>query len=772
MSGETPYIPEMGKVAYQWIYTRRPDGQLLREGDDYNEGASKNKYWNTIPGVLFYAANFYKDPILNKEFMKAGGTSSFAYSPWSRTPVQTLVFNDPTVGKEDVSTLPLTKYFNSPLGAMVARTGWNMGMKSPDVLAYMKIGEVWGANHNHRDAGNFQIYYKGILASESGFYESYGTDHDANYNKATIAHNTLLISSDTDEIGNQRKPGGGSEPATYEKWIESGDYVTGEVIGHEFGPDIQYPEYSYISGDIAKAYNSNVKEAVRSMLFMPLDDDEHPAAFVVFDRVETDKSGYKKTFMLHMQQEPSVDGNVSTIVNNVDGYNGKLTNQTLIPADANIEIIGGEGKEFWMGDRNYALKSPASQDSALEEGWGRIEISPKKTDKTDYFLNVMYVNDADKDLALEKAELIETEAFAGAKIFNRVAMFNKEKARTKDAVSFTVPGNDAELKVNVAGLEAGTWSIKVNGSEIGTQIASEDGGIIYFTAPAGSYELTYAGGSKNKEFTDSGAPEVEGITIMLNGNYLYSDVPPTIIDDRTLVPMRAIFEALNADVSWDEATATATAKAKVKKKDVEIKLTENQKTVYVNDEPVELDVPAMIINGRFVVPVRFVAETFGATVNWNAQAERVDITAKIASTKSWNFPNMIEAVMATQSGDDGNGNTIENSFDADLSTRWAPEGKDGAAWGIYDLGAVYTLDKIKLAYYNGNSRVYFFDIAVSEDGVNYTTVISGGESSGTTNDLEDYDLGGVKARYVKYIGGGNSSNLWNSLTEIVFIEKK
>lgn len=767
MSGVTPYVPEMREVCYQWIYTRRPDGQLLREGDDYNENTQKNKFLGIIGGPLFQAANFYKDPVLKREFLRISGTSSFSYGPWSRTPVEFLILNDPTVGREKVETLPLTFYQPSPKGAMIARTGWDMGMNSPDVLAYMNISEVWGANHNHRDAGNFQIYYKGILASESGYYESYGTPHDSKYNKNTVAHNTLLIESEKDPAGNQRIPGG--EPATYEQWMKNGAYETGEVIGHEFGPDAQKPEYTYIAGDLAKAYYDNTKEALRSMLFMPLDDTDHPAAFVVFDKITTDKAGYAKKFMLHMQHEPSVEGNVSKIVNNVDGYNGMLTNQTLLPADANIEMIGGEGKEFWMGDRNYALKAPAS-DSALEEGWGRIEISPKKTGTIDYMLNVMYVNDADKDLALEKAQLIETDSFAGAKIFNRVAMFNKNKARTKDAVSFTVPGDDAELKVNVAGLEAGTWSIKVNGTDIGTQIASEDGGIIYFTAPAGSYELTYAGTDKDKKFTDSGKPYVEGVSLFFNGNYLYSDVPPTIIDDRTLVPMRALLEAMSAEVSWDEATATATVKAAVKGKETIIRITENQKTVYVNDEPVEIDVPAMIINGRFVIPVRFVSETLGAIVNWNADAERVEISGKFV-IKKWDLPNVIAVQHATQSGDDGAGNTIQNSLDVDYSTRWAASGKGGEAWGIYEFDQVYSLDKVKLSYYNGGSRVYGFDIAVSEDGVNYTTVISGGKSSGTTDKLEDYDLGGVKAKYVKYIGQGNTTNDWNSVTEIVFIKK-
>lgn len=257
------------------------------------------------------------------------------------------------------------------------------------------------------------------------------------------------------------------------------------------------------------------------------------------------------------------------------------------------------------------------------------------------------------------------------------------------------------------------------------------------------------------------------ITVTINGDELKSDVAPTIVDDRTLVPLRAIFEVFGAEFTWDEATATAEAVMKKGSKQTTIKLTENNKTTYVNGEANELDVPAQIIDGRFLVPVRFVAETLGANVEWDAWGQCVVITAR-----SLLYKDSLEPVSAQQSGDDGAGSVIENSFDGDLGTRWAPQGKDGDAWGIYDLGDVYSLANVQIAYHNGKERTYFFAIAVSEDGENYTTVISDGKSSGTTNELETYDLGGVKARYVKYIGGGNSVNLWNSVTEIMFNEEK
>lgn len=61
---------------------------------------------------------------------------------------------------------------------------------------------------------------------------------------------------------------------------------------------------------------------------------------------------------------------------------------------------------------------------------------------------------------------------------------------------------------------------------------------------------------------------------------------------------------------------------------------------------------------------------------------------------------------------------------------------------------------------------------MSEDGQNYTTVLNKQKSSGTTNEFEVFDLGGAKARYVKYMGGGNTVNMWNSVNELVLTEKK
>ena len=118
------------------------------------------------------------------------------------------------------------------------------------------------------------------------------------------------------------------------------------------------------------------------------------------------------------------------------------------------------------------------------------------------------------------------------------------------------------------------------------------------------------------------APEV---SVRLNGGLLNFDVPPQIINERTMVPLRAIFEALGAEVDWDQATETVTSV----RDDVTIKMTIGENVIYINDKPTELDVAPLIIDERTLVPVRAIAEGFGASVDWDQDRYCVIISSEI-----------------------------------------------------------------------------------------------------------------------------------------------
>lgn len=116
----------------------------------------------------------------------------------------------------------------------------------------------------------------------------------------------------------------------------------------------------------------------------------------------------------------------------------------------------------------------------------------------------------------------------------------------------------------------------------------------------------------------------------------------------------------------------------------------------------------------------------------------------------------------TASSNDGN--IPSNSIDNDLSTRWSADG-DGE-WIQFDFGSTVQVQQISIAFYLGDQRSSSFDLEVSNDGSTWTTVGSF-EGSGTTLDPEWFVIG-QDARYVRYVGHGNSSNTWNSLNEVAF----
>lgn len=112
------------------------------------------------------------------------------------------------------------------------------------------------------------------------------------------------------------------------------------------------------------------------------------------------------------------------------------------------------------------------------------------------------------------------------------------------------------------------------------------------------------------------------INVKINGQTLYFDQPPIMENGRVLVPMRTIFEVVGADVQWVAQKSTV----KATKGDLSITLPLNSKQATINGTNKALDVPAKSINGRTVVPLRFVGEALGCTVEWRADQALVLIT--------------------------------------------------------------------------------------------------------------------------------------------------
>lgn len=129
--------------------------------------------------------------------------------------------------------------------------------------------------------------------------------------------------------------------------------------------------------------------------------------------------------------------------------------------------------------------------------------------------------------------------------------------------------------------------------------------------------------------------------VYLNGQQLSFDVAPRIENGRTLVPLRAIFEAVGANVQWDAATSTV----KAVRSNTEVILTIGSLNPTVGGQAWTLDVPAKIVNDRTLAPLRFVGEAFGGQVGWDADTRTITITIA---------PDNARAVAITASNGDVN----------------------------------------------------------------------------------------------------------------------
>ncbi|WP_268626179.1 copper amine oxidase N-terminal domain-containing protein [Paenibacillus alvei] len=144
------------------------------------------------------------------------------------------------------------------------------------------------------------------------------------------------------------------------------------------------------------------------------------------------------------------------------------------------------------------------------------------------------------------------------------------------------------------------------------------------------------------------------ISIYMDGVKLVTDQPPTTLQGRTMLPMRAIFEALDAKVLWDQRKQMVTAI----KDDTTIVLKIGSKAATINGSAVVLDVPPQTLLGRTMVPVRFVSEAIGAEVGWDQRSQSVYIRT-LPANKTVAPVTSVSVQTASKYGD---GRDVEVSF--------------------------------------------------------------------------------------------------------------
>lgn len=373
--------------------------------------------------------------------------AAYSLRPPSREIVPTAwpwgALNDPTLFDPTASArLPLTKYFDG-IGMIVARSDW-----SPDATyVTFKAGDNYWS-HVHLDQGAFTIYKGGALAIDSGVYgPAYGSDHHMNYTYQTIAHNTITVTDPDDTVrapgknvprpiandGGQRRIGSGwgveAAPLDLTEWEAKRDTyhtATMEQVLDQDGLTVGL-------ADITPAYTNSlsghgtfsnrtrrVERFWRTFGYDRVDD-----VVVVFDQVTSTKASFRKRWLLHTLEKPSVSANGFTVhvaPQARPGHaGGSLTAKVLLPKGAVINAIGGPGLQFFVDNKNYDENGTLEPlirklgPNRGEPGAWRVEVSPPQDEEGDVFLVVLLPTLGD-NVPTHRVRLLESPGRVGCEI--------------------------------------------------------------------------------------------------------------------------------------------------------------------------------------------------------------------------------------------------------------------------------------------------------------------------------------------------------------------
>ncbi len=473
-----PFVADQGQVPYRWIYTERPDGRLLAEGDVFGGRVTTAPY--------MFTAGLYKDSYLQAQFLAASDA-------FNQDPIEQLMFLDPALVPAKVSGLPLARYFGSPYSGMVVRSAWNGSGEDPAIVEF-KVKEWQFNNHMHLDAGAFQIWYRGPLAMDTGSYRKYGSPHDTNYLKRTVAHNAVLVTEPGEVVtgarwnpdGGQRWPNERREPRTVDEMKARG-YRVATTLGQAIQFREKTPEWAYLEGDLTEAYAAE-KVELHHRAFVCLNQPVEGVECVlaVFDRLKTAKPKGPKRWLLHTAGKAEIsDGGTRS-------GNGRasLLHQVLLPirGEFRIESIGGPDSEFSVNGQNYpADRVPQPADEA---GAWRVEVQATAERKDELFLNVLQVSADGK--SPDPARALSTDSHSGFLLRDHLVLFSKDATRRDKPMEWNLPARPATYNCVVTGLAEGRWQIEA-GNELKTFDVDQSSGIGSFRGASGTNRLRFVG---------------------------------------------------------------------------------------------------------------------------------------------------------------------------------------------------------------------------------------------------------------------------------------
>ncbi len=740
LANKEVFDPNIKTVGYYWLYGQFPDGRIMADGD----GSISASRWAS-PDVAFMCYTYSNDPILKGEYVRQGTSMT--------QPYLFLLLNDPDLKADmDLNKLSYTRNFQGVLPSIIARTGWNIGGTSSDAWVEMKGGDTHFGNHQHMDAGAFQIYYRGELATDLGMYGFYGTLYDMGYNKRSIAHNVMLAYDPTEVFRQKRFANDGGQRFIQEhprnvRELNKPVFRYGRTLASYVGPNAKRPFFSYIWSDLTKAYSDKVEGYTRGMCFVNLADQDCPGAMIVVDRMAT-RHGIKKYWTVNSLTKPEETARGVNIYSKRDFMRGQLSVNMFLPREIKKEIAGGGNATKFFGQDVKAPLPTAAQAMGY-----RTMISDANESETSLFAAVMLIGvENGKRPEVTCKQNWNNIVFT---IGNRIVVMSSIGKEQDTGFRFTVPaGKDKTYYCLLTGLQTGLWNVcSVNSKKLNVEatVTPEEGSIFLQLEP-GDYQATPGASADEMRYT-APEPAVPAVvnryaeSVFVNGSKI-ADVKPAVVNGSVFIPAIQVVKTLGgkAAVSGNYLNTEIKGLKVVFKKD--------SKTVLINGKAFTMNnqVTAVIGNTWYVdgaVLAGFCNAHFMSDAKTNSailQARKV-MDPVLWLNSDCNFDR--EAWMQMQ------GDTHKKGY-------WAVHGK--GRWFEVTFRAPQKLNGIGIDWSQGAARKAKFKLEVN-DGTAWKTVYDGW--SYKKGNLEVYPFPAQNVRQIRWTGYGNSLNDWNSIFSFV-----
>ncbi|HVR75524.1 MAG TPA: heparinase II/III family protein [Planctomycetota bacterium] len=402
---------------------------------------------------------------------------------WGPHMVLEILWYDPSVPAR-VPVQPTSRHFKGS-GLVFMRESW----QDNAVRASFRAMPYYMAGHNHLDQCSFEIFYKEPLALDSGIYDTFGSSHQLNYYSRTIAHNAILV-TDPGEVfklyrvayaadGGQcwLDPSRASSPfpETIKDLTHDDSFHIGGVRAHE-DTDL----YTYTVGDGTAAYNSNkLASYFRHFLWLKSPSGWNHPVIAVFDEVESTKSSFKKTYLLHTSEKPVLSGTLASAKSGA----GLLYQRTVFPQSPQIKLVGGSGYEYFVNGRNYRPNRPPKSGEA--PGSWRMEVSPSSPRIHDEFLHLLYPTEAGRS-APPSVRAIDAASMKGFEAQDLVVLF-AVKLENVTSVTYNLSASRRNL---LFGLTPGRpYDVHIDGTRVATPTATVNGTLQFVSSGPGKIEV-------------------------------------------------------------------------------------------------------------------------------------------------------------------------------------------------------------------------------------------------------------------------------------------